>query len=104
MITQQNTRTIHSWILQQHRNPTRVDGTVYASTKWSRGERTLDSLQSGTRGTSGSLEHLPGHPLGRGHGLYGRGSNEFVDGGTTLGFRVLQSVGYRGKQRMALPP
>ena len=62
-------------ILQQPRDPTRVDGTVYASTKWSRGEHTLESLQNRTRGTSGSLEHLPRHLLGRSQGFYGRGDN-----------------------------
>jgi hypothetical protein len=56
----------------------------------------VESFQGRTRGTSGVFEHLPGHPLGRGHGLNGCGSNEFVDGVTTLGLRVLQSVGYRG--------
>ena len=33
-----------SGILQQPRDSTRVDGAVYASTKWSRGERTLESV------------------------------------------------------------
>ena len=45
------------------------------STEWSRGERTMESLQSRTRGTSEGLEHLPGHPLGRSQGFYGRGGN-----------------------------
>ena len=39
----------------------------------------MESLQSRTYGTFESLEHLPGHPLGKSQGLYGRGSNEFVD-------------------------
>ena len=44
---------------QQPRDPTRVDGTVHASTKWSRGERTLESLQGRARGTSRDFKNLP---------------------------------------------
>ena len=46
---------------------------------------------------SGGFEYLPGHPLERGRGLYGRGSDDFMDGVTAVGLGMLQSVGYRGK-------
>ena len=62
-------------ILQQPRDPTRAGAAIYTSTKWARAERTPESLQSRTRGTSGSLEHSPGHSLGRSQGLYRRGGN-----------------------------
>ena len=68
----------------------RVDGTVHASTKWSRGERTLESLHGRARSTSGDFKNLPGHPRERGQGLYGRGSDEFVDGVTAVGLGILQ--------------
>ena len=75
----------------------RVEGTVHASTKWSRGERNLESLQGKVRGTSGDFKHLSGHPRERDQGFYGRGSNEFVDGVTAVGLGVLQSIGYHGE-------
>ena len=65
-------------ILQQPRDPTRVDDTVHASTKGSCGECTLKSFQGRPRGTPGGFEYLPGHLLERGRGLYGRGSDKFV--------------------------
>ena len=60
-------------MLQQPRDLTRFYDAVYASTKLSRGERTLGSPQSRTRGTSGSLEHLPGYRLRKHQEFYGRG-------------------------------
>ena len=48
-------------------------------------------------GSAGGTHALATGVKPRGNGLYGRGSNELVDGVTTLGLRVLQPVGYRGK-------
>ena len=74
-----------------------MDGTVHASIKWSRGERTLESLPGRARGTSVDFKHLPGYPRERGQRFYGRGSDKFVDGVTAVSLGVLESVGYRGK-------
>ena len=96
-MTEQSTQIIRSWNTATPRDPTRVDSTVHASSKWSRGERTLESLQGRARGTSGDFKNLPGHPRERGQRFYERGSDEFMDAVTAVGLGVFQSVGYRGK-------
>ena len=46
---------------------------------------------------SGDLKRLPGHPRERGQGLYGRGSDEFMDGFTAVGLGIL-SIGRLPRQ------
>ena len=73
--TEQSTRTIYLSNTATTSGSDASSRRLIRLTKWSRGEGTPQGLQCRTRGTSGSLEHLSGHPFGRSQELYERGGN-----------------------------